>query len=107
MSGNITKHQLSAVYRERDTVVALSALLAQHYGMRVWVGEDATAQDGWKNVVYIELPTGQVSWHFPDHESYLFNHLEKPTDTKWDGHNTDVKYQRITDWVTLQKGKKK
>lgn len=42
-------------------------------------------------VAYIELPTGQVSWHMPEHT--------KP----YDGHSTEEKYQRIeqfieTDW---------
>jgi hypothetical protein len=33
-------------------------------------------------VAYIELPTGQVSWHLPQHP--------KP----WDGHDTPEKYRR-------------
>ena len=38
-------------------------------------------------VVYIELPTGQVSWHMPAHP------------VAWDGHDTDEKYRRITEWI--------
>ena len=34
-------------------------------------------------VAYIELPTGQVSWHLPQHV--------KP----YDGHTTEEKYERI------------
>lgn len=34
-------------------------------------------------VMYIELPTGQVSWHMPQH------------DKEWDGHTTEQKYERI------------
>ncbi len=34
-------------------------------------------------VAYIELPTGQVSWHMPQHPH------------AWDGHTTDEKYARI------------
>jgi len=34
-------------------------------------------------VVYIELPTGQVSWHMPQHKE------------AWDGHETGEKYLRI------------
>lgn len=34
-------------------------------------------------VVYIELPSGQVSWHMPIHER------------EWDRHDTVTKYRRI------------
>ena len=34
-------------------------------------------------VVYIELPTGQVSWHMPQHSE------------EWDGHSTEEKFERI------------
>lgn len=33
-------------------------------------------------VAYIELPTGQVSWHMPQHPN------------PWDGHSTEEKYRR-------------
>jgi hypothetical protein len=33
-------------------------------------------------VVFIQLPTGQVSWHLPQFE------------TAWDGHTTEEKYER-------------
>ncbi|HHH39024.1 MAG TPA: hypothetical protein ENK50_05555 [Sedimenticola sp.] len=33
-------------------------------------------------VAFIELPTGQVSWHMPQHP------------IPWDGHSTDEKYDR-------------
>ncbi len=36
---------------------------------------------------YIELPTGQVSWHLPQHP------------VAWDGHSTEEKYQRIRRFV--------
>lgn len=38
-------------------------------------------------VFYIELPTGQVSWHMPAHK-----HI-------WDGHTTEEKFQRIKNYV--------
>lgn len=38
-------------------------------------------------VVFIELPTGQVSWHVPQH------------DVAYDGHTTEEKYQRIKEFV--------
>lgn len=38
-------------------------------------------------VVYIELPTGQVSWHMPQHP------------VSWDGHDTAEKYRRCRAFV--------
>jgi hypothetical protein len=40
-------------------------------------------------VAYIELPTGQVSWHMPQHE------------IEWDGHDTVEKYKRIDDYSQI------
>ena len=38
-------------------------------------------------VAYIELPTGQVSWHLPQHK------------TAWDGHDTKEKYRRCREFI--------
>lgn len=38
-------------------------------------------------VAYIELPTGQVSWHMPQHS------------IPYDGHSTEEKYERIYKWI--------
>lgn len=37
-------------------------------------------------VAFIELPTGQVSWHIAPHP------------IEWDGHTTEEKYRRIKAW---------
>jgi hypothetical protein len=37
--------------------------------------------------VYFELPTGQVSWHMPQHPR------------AWDGHTTLEKWTRIASWA--------
>jgi len=54
-----------------------AALLA---GINAGIALDP-AQPAWP-VVYIELPTGQVSWHMPAHP------------TPWDEHTTEEKYDR-------------
>lgn len=38
-------------------------------------------------VVYFELPTGQVSWHLPEHQC------------EWDGHTTEQKHRRVLAYV--------
>ena len=57
------------VYRERNAVVAALAKLfpsgLKRTDIEGWDPE-------WHNCVYINLPTGQVSWHFHDNDADLF-----------------------------------
>jgi len=78
-------------YLERNQVVsALSKCFPS--------GVARTAIDGWSEdwhgCVYIDLPTGQVSWHFHDSQAYLFAHLPAYQGS-WDGHDTPEKYRRL------------
>ena len=50
--------------------------------------------DEWRKVVYINLPSGQVSWHIHASEEPMFAHLQSKG-TKWDGHTTEEKYERV------------
>lgn len=50
--------------------------------------------EDWHGCVYIDLPTGQASWHFHDSQAYLFEHLP-PYTKPWDGHTTEEKYRRL------------
>lgn len=83
-------------YKERDMCVALVACLARAQGYRVGIRrhEGGTWDDDWRNVVMIDLPTGQVSWHVHDSEMAWFAWLPAYPD-EWDGHHTDEKYQRV------------
>lgn len=80
-----------AAYLERNQVVAA---LAKCFPS----GIARTAIEGWSEdwhgCVYIDLPTGQASWHFHDSHAYLFEGL--PAYTKpWDEHDTPEKYRRL------------
>lgn len=61
-------------------------------------GTRDTDMEGWSNkwhgCVYVDLPTGQVSWHYHTSHAYLFEHLP-PYTTPYDGHTTDEKYRRL------------
>lgn len=80
-----------SAYAERNQLVAALAKVFP-------AGTASTAIEGWDpewhNCVYIDLPTGQVSWHYHDRESHLFAHLPRYT-KPWDGHSTEEKYQRL------------
>ena len=63
--------------------VAVAVALKLKAGFRI----DASEPE-WP-VAYIELPTGQVSWHLPQHE------------TAWDGHDTKEKYCRCNAYIDI------
>lgn len=83
-----------AAYLERNRLVAALASCFP-------AGVARTAIDGWNpewhGCVYIDLPTGQASWHFHDSHAHLFGHLPK-YHKPWDGHTTEEKYQRLEDF---------
>jgi hypothetical protein len=61
--------------------------------------------DDWHGCVYIDLPTGQVSWHFHDTQAHLFAHLPTYSE-KWDGHDTPEKYKRLAALAARKEGNK-
>lgn len=78
-------------YEERNRVVALLARMFPSGTKRTDIpGWDAE----WHGCVYIDLPTGQVSWHYHDSQAHLFADLP-PYKGEWDGHDTPEKYRRI------------
>lgn len=85
-----------AAYEERNRVVAALAAMALGHG---WIaGRARTSIPGWSEdwhgCVYIDLPSGQVSWHYHDSHAHLFEFL--PTYMgEWDGHDTPEKYRRV------------
>jgi hypothetical protein len=90
----------NAVYKERNLCVALIADMALELGLTVGIknhqGEEW--EDDWRNVLFIELPTGQVSWHI--HTSEMVNFLQIPKyEGIWDNHTTEEKYKRIVEML--------
>lgn len=90
------RQRKDGAYLERNRCVALIAQMALALGLKA--GKTRTAIEGWSDdwhgCVYIDLPVGQVSWHFHDSQAYLFDFLPA-YDGKWDGHDTDEKYRRV------------
>lgn len=66
-------------YEIRYNKVFEALALASRLGYRVGIGFDDKTGKAWP-VAYIELPTGQVSWHMPEHS------------IPYDGHSTAEKY---------------
>lgn len=78
-------------YRERNQVVAALAAMFPSGIARTDIPD---WDPEWHGCVYIDLPTGQVSWHYHDSQAKLFEHLP-PYTKDWDGHTTEVKYARL------------
>lgn len=80
-----------AAYEERNRLVAALASLYPAGLKRTNIeGWDAE----WHGCVYIDLPTGQASWHYHDSQAHLFDGLP-PYAGEWDGHTTEEKYCRV------------
>ena len=88
------KDEKNAAYHERNLLVAhLSALFPS--SLERHPETDTDWEDDWRWVVYIALPTGQVSWHIHDSELAEFDHLPRFDGREWDGHTTKQKYERL------------
>lgn len=88
------------LYSERAAVVVALGRAAMALGHEVYFAEDPLEPD-WP-VLFIELPTGQVSWHLhPDDASVFaadFPWIEEGSNEVWDGHTTEEKYRRLNRW---------
>lgn len=85
---------IGTVYTER---AHLTALLAAQYPSVIVEGADPAAPD-WP-VLYVNLPTGQASWHVSPADLTIFAHVSRvtaPEGPVWDGHTNDQKYERIS-----------
>lgn len=85
-----------AAYYERNQVVA--ALCKCFPAGRAKTAIEGWSED-WHSCVYIDLPTGQVTWHYRDSHATLFEFLPM-YQGKWDGHSTEEKYARLASIMT-------
>lgn len=102
--GRDYRAERDAAYRERNQVVAGLAAMILKSGGRAWLadhqnkpGEDWDPE--WKTIVFIEGPTGQMSWHLHDSDVALFDGLPRSANA-WDGHSTAEKYSRVARLLT-------
>lgn len=82
-------------YAVRYGLILEAMYLAHRLGYWVGYGIDDKEDpelDGFRTVAYLQLPTGQLSWHMPEH-AY-----------PWDGHSTEQKYQRAREWSAANRG---
>ena len=86
----------AAAYDERSRLVAVLARLYPSGVQRTAI-DDVDGE--WHGCVYIDLPTGQASWHFQGDQARHFVDLP-PYEGSWDGHTTAEKYERLAGTMT-------
>ena len=92
----VMKAKKDKAYEERNRLVALVGRMALSMGMNVGITKtDIEGWDPeWHHCIYIDLPTGQVSWHYHDEHAQMFYGFP-PYSGAWDGHDTSEKYRRV------------
>jgi hypothetical protein len=78
-------------YGQRNVLVAALARIFPS-GIRPTAIEGWS--DDWHGCVYVDLPTGQISYHYHDSERALFADLP-PYAKPWDGHDKDAVHARL------------
>lgn len=88
---NRQKGEKDQVYLERNHLVAALARLFPS-GTKYTNIEDWNPE--WHGCVYIDLPSGQISYHFHDSHTHLFAGLP-PYQGEYDGHSKDDVHRRL------------
>lgn len=93
-----TMQERDIAYAERAQMLAgfvkLAVMLGYSAGIGQHEGDDDSWDKAWLTVVFVDLPTGQVSWHIHLSDIPLFDWLPVYT-KKWDGHSTEEKWNRV------------
>lgn len=84
------------LYDERARVVVALALASRALGHRIGFAVDPKEPD-WP-VLFIDLPTGQVSWHLTQAQRVDLAGDIGDYGGVWDGHSTAEKYERLRTW---------
>jgi len=78
-------------YRQRNHLVAaLASMFPAGVRKTNLPGWDAE----WHGCVYIDLPNGQISYHYHDREAHLFAALPA-YEKAWDGHDKETVHARL------------
>jgi len=87
-----------SLYVERAWCVIAFARAAQAGGCLVGFQLDVSlAEPHLWPVLFVDLPTGQVSWHLSPRDRQDASDIgEYPG--AWDGHTTEEKYRRLNAW---------
>ena len=97
--------EIDRVYEERNALVMLAGALARQNRLHGGLGLDPQEPD-WP-VLFINLPTGQVSWHLPrlsqaypkPYRRAMAVMSRSPYYSGWDGHTPEEKNMRVLEYA--------
>lgn len=92
-STHLTQERFDAAYTERNHLVAA---LAKVYPSGLRKTDIEGWDEDWQGCCTIDLPTGQISYHYHDSEAYLFEGLP-PYRGEYDGHTKEIVHERLRD----------
>ncbi len=84
------REQFLYAIRQRDDLLLLISNLYPAHRTKAKKADPAL----WRDILIIELPTGQISYHLPPAEVERFKHLPRGPNT-WDGHDEKERALRI------------
>jgi hypothetical protein len=87
-------HVLRNVYAERNRLAQALAKMSMEMEYNVGIKDDKEDKD--YVILYIDLPTGQVSWHIPKKE--LIGKFPE-YNGNWDSHDTKSKIERVVEYI--------
>ena len=86
--------RLLDVYAERNRIAQALGRMAMEMKYNVGIKNDS--EDNEYVILYIDLPTGQVSWHIPKRE--LIGEFPEYQE-EWDGHQIETKIERVEKYI--------
>lgn len=83
-------------YLDRNLCVQVMARMARQLGYNAGIRENGD----WP-ILYIDLPTGQVSWHIPKAD---IAGISPEYHKEWDGHDVECKRKRLVEFIKNEEG---
>lgn len=85
-------HTIEELYEHRNLLFINFVLAVKDKYEVLWRSDDYTP--GWF-IVYVELPTGQISYHLPDNYHEYIKDFPEASDSYWDGHTSEDVQRRL------------
>jgi hypothetical protein len=83
-TNNQWSKRVNQAYRERAILSAVTSKLALRLSYKSGIKKDETDNSDWNNILYIDLPEGQISYHIAPRDLDIFSDLPE-YDSVWDG----------------------
>ncbi len=98
------EEHIDALHKEKDQAYLERNYLVSALSRVFRAGTRPTDIEGWNpewhGCVYIDLPSGQISFHYHSSQAHLFEKLA-PWTERWDGHDKEEVFARITQFNAM------